>query len=156
MKRLLRGAGIDQALGMDHVAETVGHAADAAKEFTHAGGGLRGGAAAYGGNVVADSALHAGKRLAGTYTNKDIAKANTKQTHQGYGTNVLENLASHGKAMDQLQQGWRGMARDVQGAYDSSQKTKQMETKRNMSRPMSQGYKQNVNQLQGLMSRSTQ
>ena len=153
MKGLLKGAGLDKALGMDHVAETVGHAADAAHEFTHAGGGLRGGAAAYGGHVVADGAIHAGKRLAGSVTNKDIAKANTKQTNQSYGTNVLQNLASPGKAMDQMQQAWRGMASDVQGAYDNHQKTKQMETNRRLSRPMSQGYKQNVNQLQGLMSR---
>ena len=153
MKGLLKGAGVDNLLGMDHVAETVGHAADAAKEFSHAGGGLKGGAAAYGGHVVADGAIHLGKRLAGRVNNKDIAAANTKQTNQSYGGNVLQNLASPGKAIDQMQQGWRGMANDVQGAYDASQKTQQMETNRKMSRPMSEGYKQNVNQLQGLMSR---
>ena len=140
-------------LGMDHVAETVGHAADAAKEFSHAGGGLKGGAAAYGGHVVADGAIHLGKRLAGRVNNKDIAAANTKQTNQSYGGNVLQNLASPGKAIDQMQQGWRGMAKDVQGAYDASQKTQQMETNRKMSRPMSEGYKSNVNQLQGLLGR---
>ena len=153
MKGLLKGAGVDNMLGMDHVAETVGHAADAAKEFSHAGGGLKGGAAAYGGHVVADGALHLGKRMAGRVNNKDIAAANTKQTNQSYGGNVLQNLASPGKAMDQMQQGWRGMAKDVQGAYDASQKTQRMETNRRMSRPMSEGYKNNVNQLQGLMSR---
>ena len=140
-------------LGMDHVAETVGHAADAAKEFSHGGGGLKGGAAAYGGHVVADGALHLGKRMAGRVNNKDIAAANTKQTNQSYVGNVLQNLASPGKAMDQMQQGWRGMAKDVQGAYDASQKTKQMEINRKMSRPMSEGYKSNVNQLQGLLGR---
>jgi hypothetical protein len=153
MKGLLKGAGVDNMLGMDHVAETVGHAADAAKEFSHAGGGLKGGAAAYGGHVVADGALHLGKRMAGRVNNKDIAAANTKQTNQSYGGNVLQNLASPGKAMDQMQQGWRGMAKDVQGAYDASQKTQQMETNRKMSRPMSEGYKSNVNQLQGLLGR---
>jgi hypothetical protein len=153
MKGLLKGAGVDKALGMDHVAETVGHAADAAHEFTHAGGGLRGGAAAYGGHVVADGALHAGKRLSGSVTNEDIAKANTKQTNQSYGTNVLQNLASPGKAMDQMQQAWRGMASDVQDAYNNAQKTKQMKIKRKTSRPMSEGYKSNVNQLQGLLGR---
>lgn len=153
MKGLLKGAGADHLLGMDHVAETVGHAADAAKEFTHAGGGLKGGGAAYGGHVVADGALHLGKRLAGRVNSKDIEAANRKQTNQSYGGNVLQNLASPGKAMDQMQQAWRGMARDVQGAYDSAQKTKQMETKRKMSRPMSEGYKSNVNQLQGLLGR---
>ena len=153
MKGLLKGAGVDNLLGMDHVAETVGHAADAAKEFSHAGGGLKGGAAAYGGHVVADGAIHLGKRLAGRVNNKDIAAANTKQTNQSYGGNVLQNLASPGKAIDQMQQGWRGMAKDVQGAYDASQKTQQMETNRKMSRPMSEGYKSNVNQLQGLLGR---
>ena len=153
MKGLLKGAGVDNMLGMDHVAETVGHAADAAKEFSHGGGGLKGGAAAYGGHVVADGAIHLGKRLAGRVNNKDIAAANTKQTNQSYGGNVLQNLASPGKAIDQMQQGWRGMAKDVQGAYDSSQKTQQMQTNRRMSRPMGEGYKSNVNNLQGLMSR---
>ena len=153
MKGLLKGAGVDNMLGMDHVAETVGHAADAAKEFSHAGGGLKGGAAAYGGHVVADGAIHLGKRLAGRVNNEDIAAANTKQTNQSYVGNVLQNLASPGKAIDQMQQGWRGMAKDVQGAYDASQKTQQMETNRKMSRPMSEGYKSNINQLQGLLGR---
>mgnify|MGYP003972021801 CR=1 FL=1 len=153
MKGLLKGAAVDNLLGMNHVAETAGHAADAAREFTHAGGGLKGGAAAYGGHVVADGLMHLGKRLAGRVNNKDIADANTKQTNQSYGVNVLQNLAGPGKAMDQMQQGLRGMTKDVQGAYDSSQKTQRMETNRKMSRPMSKGYTQNVNQLQGLMSR---
>lgn len=97
-----------------------------------------------------------GERLGGTRTDATVDAENRAKAGQSFAQNVGEFALAPGQTVDRLQTGWRGMAKDVQGAYDASQKTQQMETNRRLSRPMSEGYKQNVNQLQGLMSRSTQ
>ena len=82
---------------------------------------------------------------------------NNEQITVGSTLNLYDNvIADPGGGLDRLQTETRGAIGDAYGAYQDKQKTQQMDPNRRLSRPMSQGYKQNVNQLQGLMSRSTQ
>ena len=85
-----------------------------------------------------------GDRIVGTKNDATVDAENQNQLHnQTWQRNRLQTET-------------RGAIGDAYGAYQDKQKTQQMDTNRRLSRPMSQGYKQNVNQLQGLMSRSTQ
>lgn len=94
-----------------------------------------------------------GERMGGTRTDTTVDAENRAKAGQSFAQNVGEFMLSPGQTVDRLQTGARKMVGEIGDAYGSHQKTKQMETNRRMSRPMSQGYKQNVNQLQGLMSR---
>lgn len=114
------------------------------------GGGLSSGIL---GHAAFSAGQTLGERMGGTRTDATVDAENREKAGQSVAENVGEFLLSPGQTVDRLQTGWRGMAKDVQGAYDDQQKTNRMETNRKMSRPMSKGYTQNVNQLQGLMSR---
>ncbi len=94
-----------------------------------------------------------GERLGGTRTDATVDAENRAKAGQSFGQNVWEFTVAPGQTVDRLQTGARKMVGEVGDAYDSHQKTKQMEINRRMSRPMSEGYKSNVNYLQGLMSR---
>lgn len=120
----------DQALGTGATFSTAGDVADASKEAITLApkiGAARGGAAAYGAYMLGDLASQAGAHLTGERTMADVAADNNRQRSQDYVRNVGENLARPGKATVQLGADWRGMARDVQGAYDSSAKTSRMQ-----------------------------
>jgi hypothetical protein len=96
-----------------------------------------------------------GDRIAGTKTDATVDAENQNQLHnQTWQRNLYDNvIADPGGGLDRLQTETRGAIGDAYGAYQDKQKTQQMETNRRMSRPMSEGYKSNVNNLQGLMSR---
>ena len=136
----------------------AGMAADTAIEtFANGGNLLKGGMAAYAGTTAYGVGHKLGERLAGERTDEDAERELQRQGNQSYGQNLMENgLWDTGGGIDRTATAVGKLPEDVYNAYKDSQKTQQMETKRKMSRPMSEGYKQNVNQLQGLMSRSTQ
>ena len=116
----------DQALGTGHAFSQAGDAVDAVQDIKSLGA-VRGGLAAYGAYALGDAAGQAGAHWAGERTMEDVAEDNDRQRHQGALKNVGENLASPGRAAVQLGADWRGMAKDVQGAWDSSAKTRQMQ-----------------------------
>ena len=132
---------------------------DAASGAMTAGKTLGGGiATGYLGHAAFGAGQAVGERLAGTRTDATVDAENQDQLHNGtWQSNTWNNVfANPGKGLDRLQTETRGAISDGMQAREDAQKTQQMETKRRMSRPMSEGYKKNVNQLQGLMSRSTQ
>jgi len=118
----------DQALGTGHTFSQAGDAADVANDLKHLGA-VRGAGAAYGAYALGDLAGQAGAHLTGERTMEDVARDNDRQRRQGALRNVGENLASPGRAAVQLGADWRGMAKDVQGAWDDSAKTQRMERK---------------------------
>lgn len=116
----------DQALGTGHAFSQAGDAVDVVQDVKSLGA-VRGGLAGYGAYALGDAAGQAGAHLTGERTMEDVAEDNDRQRHQGALQNVGENLASPGRAAVQLGADWRGMAKDVQGAWDSSAKTRQMQ-----------------------------
>lgn len=116
----------DQALGTGHAFSQAGEAVDAVNDVKSLGA-VRGGLAAYGAYALGDAAGQAGAHLTGERTMEDVAEDNDRQRHQGVVRNVGENLAAPGKAAVQLGADWRGLAKDVQDAYDSSAKTQRMQ-----------------------------
>ena len=118
----------DQALGTGHTFSLAGDVADTANDLKSLGA-ARGGLAAYGAYALGDVAGQAGAHLTGERTMADVAADNDRQRHQGALRNVGENLASPGRAAVQLGADWRGMARDVQGAWDDSVQSQRMERK---------------------------
>ena len=94
-----------------------------------------------------------GERLGGTRTDATVDAENRAKAGQSVGENVGEFMLAPGQTVDRLQTGARKMVGEVGDAYEMQQKTKQMETNRRLSRPMSEEHKSNVNQLQGLLGR---
>lgn len=120
----------DQALGTGHTFSRGGEALDASKEVISLApklGAAGAAAAAYGAYGLGDLAGQAGAHLTGERTMADVDADNRRQLGQGYVSNVGENLVNPGRATIQLGAAWRGMARDAQGAYDSSAKTARMQ-----------------------------
>ena len=109
-------------------------------------GGIYGHAAFSAGNIL-------GQRMGGHRIDDDAEKENRERAGQTTLENFKEFALDPGRTVDRLQTGARKMVGEIGDAYDSHQKTKQMETNRRLSRPMSEGYKSNVNQLQGLLGR---
>ena len=150
------GQGADTVLGTGHTFARAGDVADTAGEMKTLGA-VRGGLAGYGAYAVADAAAQAGAHLTGERTLKDVNADNDRQRGQGYLQNVGENLLSPAKATLQAATDWRGMARDVQGAYDSGQKTKAMQQQHDFNKRANAGiknrqaYDSNVSFLQGLL-----
>ena len=129
----------------------VDGAAGALSKTGTLGGGL---ATGYLGHAAFGAGQALGQRLGGTRTDATVDAENRRQANQSLLQNAGENvLANPGAGLDRLQTEARGLVKDGYSAYQDSQKTQQMETNRRMSRPMSEGYKSNVNNLQGLMSR---
>lgn len=140
---LASAAGAAADIGIDGAAGALSKTGTLASGLK---GGILGHAAFSAGQTV-------GERLGGTRTDATVDAENRAKADQSFGQNVGEFMLAPGQTVDRLQTGARKMVGEVGDAYDSHQKTQQMETNRRMSRPMSAGYKSNVNYLQGLMSR---
>ena len=134
----------------------AGMAADAAVETVAYGGNvLKGGLAAHAGTTAFGLGNNLGSRLAGVRTDDDAERELQRQGNQSYGENLMENgLWDPGGGLDRTATAVGKLPGDLYNAYKDAQKTKQMEIKRKMSRPMSEEYQSNVNQLQGLLGRS--
>ena len=148
-----------KAFGGGPTASAAGAAADIALDAAAGamsktgtiGGGLSSGLLGHAAFSVGQTL---GERMGGHRIDSDVEAENRAKAGQSFGQNVQEFLWAPGQTVDRLQTGARKLAGEVGDAYNNHQKTKQMETNRRLSRPMSKGYTQNVNQLQGLMSRS--
>ena len=150
------GHGADAVLGTGHTFARAGDVADVAGEMKTLGA-VRGGLAGYGAYAIADAASQAGAHLTGERTLEDVDADNDRQRGQGYLRNVGENLLTPAKATVQAATDWRGMASDVQDAYDSGQKAKAMQQQHDFNKKANAGirnrqnYDSNAGALQGLL-----
>ena len=151
---------VGNAAGGGPAASAVGAIGDiaidgAAGALSKTGTVGRGLGVGYLGHTAFGAGKSLGDRIVGTKTDATVDAENQNQLHnQTWQRNLHDNLiADPGAGLDRLQTEARGLVKDTYGASQDSKKTQKMETNRRMSRPMSEGYKSNVNQLQGLMSR---
>jgi len=147
-----KAAGGGTAAGAAGTAADIGidGAVGALSKTGTAAGGLSAGILGHGAFSAGQTV---GERLGGTRTDATVDAENRAKAGQSVLENVGEFMLAPGQTVDRLQTGARKMVGEVGDAYDNHQKAKQMEINRQMSRPMSEEYKSNVNQLQGLLGR---
>lgn len=120
----------------------------------------RGAGEGYLGHLAFDSGMVLGERMGGTRTDADAEKELQHKGKQNFGENFNEFMVSPAKGIDQLSTAHRGLAKDVQGAYDDAQKTKAMQLKQDRARGAAAmnkpEYGDNIRMLQGLLGNRQQ